>query len=721
MLAPKIEALNMSRIKPKIRETNVPILFVKNDLISIAYLIKKWFKQNFYLFFGKISDIYVAIGRYNHRLKRLFEKQRCTLGLFDKIKGNNTDATTQSDGGTSDFKSIVIDTINVIKEIKNVAIANHLKPAELAFKLLRVTTYYSDEKSENNEMNAEEMKLLLDDSFLLNPNLKITQHYRVEIYKIADQEDDHTILPDIALSGNKNLTKIIAMVTKNHDVRYTSKLEEKMIEEIQVKKIKAGILVGIRDQNMYKEVKKIVANIRVNGIIDQNQTFVVCQGADEVPSVNDDLIFHYKKKINAKSTDGKIDYSKRGYVLAVDQDECIIEYIKPQLGTPGRNCRGAYIPVKEPRKTNDTPIGISANLTKKESETSIKYIANRGGYVNFDKGNYDIQDQMEVNEVSFKSTGSIDASLGSNIKINIKESDILKDAIGAGMSVETTEVHVQGNVGSGARIKAKIAEIGGQTHQTAYIEADKIMITVHRGEANGIDVEIDRLEGGKVIGDTVHVKQMIGGEIIAKIVKIDNLMSNAKITACEILEITELKGNNNKLIIDPSVTKEFNEMIDSINKKLVKLEEELKAYPRQLSAKKEFIDKNKPMAEMVKEKIMELKRSGVEPPVTLFAKIKDFQEKVIDYNTFLQTFKDKKEELQEYRVDLNKVQNKVYEAKIINHSAWKEFNEVRFRLIYPPKDVTYNPKEHEIAREITLKDMGNGEQRIMRSGEYSSK
>ena len=641
------------------------------------------------------------------------------MGLFDKIKGKNTDGTQESDGATSDFKSIVIDTLNVIKELKNVAVANHLKMEELTFKLLSVTTYYSDEKSENNEMTEEEQKLLYDDTFLLNPNLKLAQHYRIEIYRVEDQENDHTILPDITLSGNKNLTKIIAMVAKSNDVRYTSQLEEKMIHDIQVKKIKAGILVGIRDQNMYKEVKKIVANIRVNGIIDQNQTFVVCQGVDEVPSINDDLIFHYKKKINAKSSDGKVDYSKRGFILAVDKDECIIEYIKPQLGTPGRNCRGAFIPVKEPRKTNDAPILITANLTKKESETGIKYIANRGGYVNFDKGTYDIQDQMEINEISFKSTGSIDASLGSNIKINIKEKDILKDAIGAGMSVETTEVRVDGNIGSGAKIKAKIAEIGGQTHQSSYIEADKIMIAVHHGEANGSDVEIDRLEGGKVIGDVVHVKHMAGGEIIAKIVKIDNLMSNGKITASEILEVTELKGSNNKFIIDPSVTKEFNAMIDSINVKIEKLEEELKAYPRQLSSKKEFIDKNKPMAEMVKEKILELKRNGVEPPVTLFAKIKDFQEKVVDYNTFLQTFKDKKEELQEHREELNQVQNKVFSAKIINHSAWKEFNEIRFRLISPPKDITYNPKEREIAREITLKDMGNGEHRVMRSAEYN--
>ncbi|MBP9566429.1 MAG: DUF342 domain-containing protein [Sulfurospirillum sp.] len=640
------------------------------------------------------------------------------MGILDKIKGQNSDQAKENNQVSSEFKSIVIDTSNVVKEIKNIATANRLQPLELGFKLLSVTTYYSDEKNENHAMNQEEMALFLDDGFLLNPNLKITQNYRVEIYKIGTETIPLPHLPEITLSGNKNLTKIIATISQSHDVAYSSELEQRIIDDIQMKKIKTGILVGIRDQNMYKEVKKIVATIHVNGFLDKNHSFIVCSGVDEIAPVNDNLVLHYKKKVNAKNSDGKVDYSKRGFILAVEKDECVLEYIKPQTGTSGRNCRGVFIPVPEPRISHTEVINISENLTKKESETSIKYIANRGGYVNFEKGLYDIQEHMEINEISFKSTGSIDASLDSNIKINIKETDILKDAIGAGMSVETAEVHVQGNVGSGARVKAKIVEIGGQTHQSSYIEADKIIITVHHGEANGQDVQIERLESGKVIADTVYVKHMTGGEIIAKVIKIDNLMSNAKIIASEKIEIVELKGSNNKLIIDPSVTKEFHEMIESITKKIEQLEEELKAYPRQLSSKKEYIDKNKPMAEMVKEKIMELKRNNVEPPVTLFAKVKDFQEKVMEYNTFLQTFKEKKEELREYKNELSGVQNKVFLAKIINHSTWREFNEVRFKLIYPPRDMTYNPQENEISREISLKDLG-GEYRIMRSSEYS--
>ena len=90
------------------------------------------------------------------------------------------------------------------------------------------------------------------------------------------------------------------------------------------------------------------------------------------------------------------------------------------------------------------------------------------------------------------------------------------------------------------------------------------------------------------------------------------------------------------------------------------------------------------MAEMVKAKILELKQSNVEPPITLYAKIKDFQEKVVEYNALLQSFKDKKETLHELKNELSAVQTKVFSAKIINHSVWKEYNEVRFHLISPP-------------------------------------
>ena len=39
---------------------------------------------------------------------------------------------------------------------------------------------------------------------------------------------------------------------------------------------------------------------------------------------------------------------------------------------------------------------------------------------------------------------------------------------------------------------------------------------------------------------------------------------------------------------------------------------------------------------------------------------------------------------------------------MINHSNWREFNEIKFRLVDPARDITYSTRENEIARIITI-------------------
>jgi hypothetical protein len=309
--------------------------------------------------------------------------------------------------------------------------------------------------------------------------------------------------------------------------------------------------------------------------------------------------------------------------------------------------------------------------------------------------------------------------MSSNVKINIKEADVFKDAIGPGMSVETSELNIQGNVGSGARIKANKLDIGGQTHKTATLEAKDAHIVVHRGFFTGEKIEVDRLEGGKIVADNVHVKQAIGGEIIAKEVVIDELSSNVSIISSDKIEIKELKGQDNKFIIDPAVTKEFNESIEKINKEIQDLRLKLKPIPKQLEERKRLIAKTKPTVEMVKEKIEELKADGKTPPVTLLGKIKEFQTMVNSYNDMLKNYKNQKDRITDLKSDLNEVQLKVFSARIINHSPWLEYNEIKFKLISPELEIVYNTKDHEIIREISLQQIGDEEFRINKSSEYS--
>lgn len=641
------------------------------------------------------------------------------MGLFDKIIGDG-DSSEENLNEKEEFKSIIVESENIPRELKSVAAANGLQVSELDFKILKIKTFFNDEKEDGwIEADNEKLKLLETDEFLLNKELKIKQSFKVEIYTI-DLEEEQPVLPEIKLSGNKLLTRIIVNIKKNLNIKYFSKLEQTLVDEINKKKVKAGILVSWQDKTLLKEIKKLVANIRVNSVIPEDISFIACQGLDPIAPIHYDLIYHYKKKVASKDEQGRIDYSKRGFILAVEEGECIIEYIKPQEGRPGRNCQGKFLGVKEPKVDNETIITITENIAKKEDEERIKYVAKKSGYVNEPSVNsFDIDDNMEVKEISFRSTGSIETNLDSNVKINIKESDVFKDAIGPGMNVETSELDVEGNVGSGAKLKANKIEIGGQTHKTSIIEAKDAHIAVHRGQFIGTNVKIDRLEGGKIIADEIHIKNAIGGEIIGKKILIDELSSNATIVSSERIEIKEIKGTDNKFLIDPSSTKEFNAEIEKIKTEIKDIKLSIKPIPKQLEERKRLIAKTKPAVNMVKEKIEELKSGGKKPPVTLFSKIKEFQNMVNGYNALLKEYKNKQDRVKNLHKDLNEVQMKVFSAKVINHSPWLEYNEVKFKLMSPEIEVSYTTKDHEIIREMTLEQVGEEEYKIKKSSEYT--
>lgn len=643
------------------------------------------------------------------------------MGLFDKIKSDNSEQKEKDKSAESEFSSIVIESEDIPREVKRVASANNLPLSQLDFKILNFKTFYETDKKEGwIEVREEELKQFKQKDFLLNPDLKIKQSYKVDIFRLNDSEHTPTI-PTMVLSGNRALTKIIITIKKDIEVRYFSKLESRIIEEINKKKIKAGILIGIGDELMHEEVKTLVSSIRINSIMSEDGMFVVCQGVDLLPCVNDSFIYHYKKKFSKEDDHGRIDHSRRGYILAVSKGECVMEYIKPQLGVAGRNCKGEYLGVKEPQTNYEISISHTENIVKKEDDERVKYVANKNGYITEDSPNsFDIKDSMEIDEISFKTTGSIQTDMSAEVKIDITEDDALKDAIGYGMSVETYELNIKGNVASGAKIKAEILSIGGQTHGTSMIEAKNAKITIHRGALTAQEVYIESLEGGKVVGDIIHVKQASGGEIIGKNIVIDELGSNVSIVASDTIEIKELRGMNNKFLIDPSMTKEFSQSTKRTTKKIAELSQKLKPMPKLLDEKKRAVDSTKSTVKMVKKKIIELKKDGKNPPSTLFVKVKEFQKSVDKYNKLLNSYKNGKLKLKELREDLNQIQTKVFSAKIINRSVWKEYNEIKFKLLSPATEKVYNTKKGEIIREMSLIQRDDGSYEIKKSMEHST-
>lgn len=73
-----------------------------------------------------------------------------------------------------------------------------------------------------------------------------------------------------------------------------------------------------------------------------------------------------------------------------------------------------------------------------------------------------------------------------------------------------------------------------------------------------------------------------------------------------------------------------------------------------------------------------------------------------EYNALLKEFREKKAAIAELKGEITNIQESIFNSKVINHSSWREFNEIKFRLIDPARDITYNTRENEIARVITV-------------------
>ena len=594
-----------------------------------------------------------------------------------------------------------VETANPYGEILNLVKSFGVDSKFIDFDILEIKTECKIAgESEPRTISENKLDIFDNDKFYVDRVESIKQSYRVKFYDIRRVKP--TPLPNVSVNANKNLTKILATVSQNADTVYFKEFDKKLINFIYKKLIKVGILVGIRNKTMLEEVAKISSVLRVKEFIDKDYTFAVTVGVNVFPSTDDALIYHYKTKIRNVDENDKIDYANRGYLLGVVENELIIEYVKLRDGTSGRDVRGNFLPAQKAKATITKMPEHTENIYAKEDNEGIKFFAKKPGYVKEEKGVFDIKDELDVNEITFKTTGSVDTGLDTNVTLNVKEKDLTKDAIGTGMTVEANEVNVEGNVAANAVVKANKVTIGGQTHAKALIEAKEAKIAVHIGSFEGESVEIDRLEGGKVKAKKAVIKSVIGGEIIAESVAIDTLVSNSNIIIADTLEIKKLKGVNNKILVDFSMIKNTGEQINERMAKIKAIREQIVKMPRTLESKRCVIEENRGPINVIKAKIEELKSTNNTPPATFMKKLKEYQQLVHEYNALLKEFREKKAAIAELRGEITNIQEGIFNSKVINHSNWREFNEIKFRLVDPARDITYSTRENEIARIITI-------------------
>ena len=169
--------------------------------------------------------------------------------------------------------------------------------------------------------------------------------------------------------------------------------------------------------------------------------------------------------------------------------------------------------------------------------------------------------------------------------------------------------------------------------------------------------------------------------------------------------INQLRGRDNRIIIDIMQTPEYAKNLKVYTDEKQTLGRELHKLKANLQDKLSLINSNTSSVGYVKKRIEELSATGTEAPASLLNKLKDYQSLVYEYNTIAKYYRTQKERYDEVIAILQKMQDMIFDSKVVNKGRWVELNDIKFELIEPRKSICYVTKENELARVITIRHL----------------
>ncbi|WP_324170631.1 flagellar assembly protein A [Sulfurimonas sp.] len=617
----------------------------------------------------------------------------------------------ESKKSSKKIRPTIVRTQNVAKELIDVAKFYKVNVNKIDFNILEVQTYtrMSNESAEVDwdEISSEDLTELEDKGSFLNKDFQIKQMYEIEIF--SKVQNDNYVDFSLAIGANATKCKVYLSIKAGSSVSYNPRFEKELAILINKSKVRANILINIFDEMLDDVISKIVAHVRVEEevIYDKNQTYLIAKAYEPTLTTDDEIILHYDKKEEITES-SKVDYSSRDFIQNVYKDELLIEYIKPKEGKAGRNCRGEFMEPKEPIEANIPTFSTDDTIKIIDSEDCIEYCACENGYIVLEGTNYTIKSEVDIGEISFKTTGNITAGVDSGINLNVKEPDAQKDAIGSGMEVEVSEIDIDGNIGAYAKVVALKATVSGQTHKDSVIKADKLQINVHRGVAYGRNINISRLEHGEVDGDIVEISKAVGGNIRAKEIVIELCTSHVEATASRFIEIKKLQGSENTFTIDPVLKKSTQVDLGENHEKIEKLQKDVNNINLEIKKYTKIIKGNLATHNDVKKRLLHYKKSGVKMPSSFIKQYKQFIKMQEHLKKIKQEYDIKLDKLKLLTTQTASFQDNIFDARIINRDKWVGYNEIIFKLVDPPIELSHKPVEGSIDMIFAVVELVDG-------------
>jgi hypothetical protein len=582
-------------------------------------------------------------------------------------------------------EDIIVKTSDVSKELASVAKEYNAKISQIDFDIQKVKTFEIDKSNNSrNELDSGLLKRLNEDDHFIRPTLEIQQFYTIRIFQKDDYDDPFRDCVT-HLTANENFTSISLIFEKGSELHYRDTLERDLINLINKKKVLNNILINVREHSIRKEIDQFLKK-RIP-VLEENYYLKVADGVDSVPQIDDKLSLIYKEEFDKqqRAKGSRVDHSQKGLIIAVAKDDLIIQYIKPQKGVEGRDCRGKLLKIQPPKIQFVPDFKVSENIRVDDNQNSIDYFALKDGNVVFKDGIYDVEDNVQIGALSFKHTGSINAGTERDIEINVKESDSVKDAVGMGVKVTVSTLNVDGNVGEHAEITAHEVKVLGQTHQTSKIYADNAEIGIHKGKLFAEKANIHRLEAGVVEGEIIHIKDAAGGIIRAREVYIETLYSHVKIFSSKKVHIQNIHGSENLIVVDLEGYKDGVNEIEETRKVLQETAQRVEYLQRILKEELDEVLEVRKAFTFATKRLKNYEKNSIEPPQSLIDSLKEHQSFLEHYKEMKEESKIKKEKVELYENKFRELEGAIFDAEIRVEDTWKGYNKVEFRLINPKR------------------------------------
>lgn len=588
-----------------------------------------------------------------------------------------------------------VTTHNILDELQRIAKKNALPISKLYIDVNSVTTFAKISNSGLVEISDDTLDRYKEETSLRDSNIEFHQEYNVDIQSIYKNYPFEDMNCEIEFEQNDTLAYLV--IKQGSRLKYYDGLYEDFLDYITEQKLRANIMLYLFDVDYQKSIKEFVDVIQqIKSItFKEDKKILVSKGLDEIKSITAQVIMNIEEnnRVGDEDSSGKVDYANRGFLLSCAEGEQLFEFIKPQQGECGRTCKGEIIEVETINLDEKPTFTIEDGIELQDSFENIKYLSNKSGYLVKHGNQYDVSNSIDVNEISFKTTGTINSDLDSEISINVIKDDPLEDAIEEGMHVKVKKLSVKGNIGPNTKIETRNIVINGQTHADSFIKCVTAHIGQHRGKIIGREVEVKALEGGEIIADIAIVKNAIRGKIRAKTIEIGMLGSHVTMEASQYIQIEMVHGEENIFIIDTSIESAFGNSKENDKNYLNKLEDELKVLMSTLKDATEKVKKNLEPCEKVRAKIIKNRNQGLAISDTLIKNFKLCKIMKVRYKKLKEDFEYKKSQIKKLKEEQLANALDVFDAKIVTNTPIKGYNNIIYKLSHPQREITLKTDE----------------------------